>query len=223
MKKKIAFFHTTMNTPLPLKQAFEERYSQVELMSVMDDSIVPEVIENGNRYTPGIVRKLVEFAAEAQMRNASAAVCMCTTITGAVREAAKAVDIPFVTIDGPMLKEAAKKGGRTALLITAKTTFRESSESMQRAIDEFGTKDCTFDTILCEGAFEALNVEKDKEKHDQIIADTARKAAGDHDVIVLAQVSMVDAAKRLGDLKIPVLTSLESGLAQIADFLEEDR
>lgn len=220
--RKVAFFHTTMNTPLPLKQAFEERYPGVELMTVMDDSIVPEVVANHNRYTPGIVRKLVEFAAEAQMRDAAVAVCMCTTITGAVREAAKAVDIPFVTIDGPMLREAAEKGRRIALLITAKTTFGESTESMQRAITESGREGCTFDTILCEGAFEALNVEKNKEKHDEIIADTARKAAEDHDVIVLAQVSMVDAAQRLNDLNMPVLTSLESGLAQIRAYLEED-
>lgn len=223
MRKKVAFFHTTMNTPLPLKKAFEKRYPGVELMTVMDDSIVPEVIANGNKYTPGIVRKLVEFSTEAQIRNAAVAVCMCTTITGAVREAAKAVDIPFVTIDGPMLREAAEKGRRIALLITAETTFGESTESMKRALADSGKEDSsTFDTILCKGAFEALNTEKNKEKHDKIIANTAREAAKEHDVIVLAQVSMADVAQRLTDLKIPVLTSLESGLAQIEDYLEEE-
>lgn len=217
--KKVAFFHTTMNTPLPLKQAYEKKYPDVPLMTVMDDSIVPEVIANNNTYTPGIVRKLVQFATEAQLRDAAVAVCMCTTITGAVAQAAKAVDIPFVTIDGPMLLEAAAKGKRIALLITAKTTMKASTESMRDAIAQSGHKDTVSNTILCDGAFEALNVEKNKEKHDRIIEQTAREAAKDHDVIVLAQVSMVDAAGYLSDLDVPVLTSLESGLNQIQNYL----
>lgn len=219
MQKKVAFFHTTMNTPLPLKQAFEARYPDVQLMTVMDDSIVPEVVENGNTYTPGIVRKLIQFATEAQMRGASVAVCMCTTITGAVAQAAKAVDIPFATIDGPMLEQAARAGERIALLITANTTYKASSDSMAEAIAKSGRANITFDTILCEGAFEALNIEHNKEKHDEIICETAHRAAETHNVIVLAQVSMADAAKGLEELGIPVLTSLESGLAQIKDYL----
>ena len=219
MAKKVAFFHTTMNTPLFLKKEFEKRYPEIELMTVMDDSIVPEVIANGNSYTPGIVRKLIQFATEAQIRDAAVAVCMCTTIAGAVAQAAKAVDIPFVTIDGPMLREAVQSGKRIALLITAKTTFQASSEAMRAEIEKQGKTDVTFDTILCEGAFQALNIEKNKEKHDQIIAETARKAMQTHDVIVLAQVSMGDAVKYLDELEFPVLTSLESGLSQIERYL----
>lgn len=219
MQKKVAFFHTTMNTPLPLKQAFEARYPSVRLMTVMDDSIVPEVIENGNTYTPGIVRKLIQFATEAQIRGASAAVCICTTITGAVAQAAKAVDIPFVTIDGPMLAQAVRAGERIALLITADTTYKASSDSMEEAIAKSGKDNVTFDTILCKGAYEALNIEHNREKHDEIIRATARRAAEQHDVIVLAQVSMVDAAEGLQELGIPVLTSLESGLVKIKDYL----
>ena len=76
------------------------------------------------------------------------------------------------------------------------------------------------DTILVPGAFEALNLEGDKAKHDQMIAEAARKAAEDHDVIALAQVSMVDAAALLSDLKAPVFTSLESGINQIEKYLK---
>lgn len=219
MQKKAAFFHTTMNTPLALKQAFEERYPDAGLITVMDDGIVPQVIENGNRYTKDIIRELIEFGVHARDRGASVAVCMCTTITGAVEQAAKAVDIPFVTIDGPMLAEAAEHGNRIALLVTAKTTLQASSDSMAGAIEKSVRKQAAFDTILCEGAFEALNVEHDREKHDELIARTARRAAADHDIIVLAQVSMVDAARRLEGIGVPVLTSLDSGLAQLAQYL----
>lgn len=219
--KKVAFFHTTMNTPLTLKKAFEERYPGVPLITVMDDGIVPEVIANGNNITPGIVRKLISFAQENEKIGAAVAVCMCTTITEAVEAADKAVDIPFLTIDGPMLDAAVCAGERVALLITAKTTIRASGAAVRRACIRQGREFVQTDTILVPGAFEALNVEKNKAKHDELIAQAAREAAKDHDVIVLAQVSMVDAAQTLRDLKAPVFTSLESGLAQIGKYLEE--
>ena len=219
--KKVAFFHTTMNTPLPLKKAFEERYPGVQLITVMDDGIVPEVMAHANNITPGIVRKLIAFAQENEKIWAAVAVCMCTTITEAVEEAAKAVDIPFLTIDGPMLDAAVCAGERVALLITARTTFRASSAAIRRACVRQGRQNVQTDTILVDGAFEALNVEKDKAKHDALIVQAARDAAKDHDVIVLAQVSMVDAAADLADLAQPVFTSLDSGLAQIGKYLEE--
>lgn len=217
--KKVAFFHSTMNTPLPLKQAFHKRFPGTPLITVMDDSILPEVIENNSNHTPGIVRRLVSFGINAQLQGACVAVCMCTTLTGAVAEAAKAMDIPFVTIDGPMLAEAVTRGEKVALLITAKTTTVASSRSAREAAVRAGREHVQVDTILVEGAFEALNVQRDKELHDRLIADAARVAARDHDVIALAQVSMVDAADLLTDLSVPVLTSLKSGIEQIRQYL----
>ena len=46
-----------------------------------------------------------------------------------------------------------------------------------------------------------------------------REAAKDHDVIVLAQGSMYHLMPLLSDVKVPVLTSLETGVAQIRDVL----
>lgn len=220
MEKKVAFFHTTMNTPLPLKRAFEARFPEVPLITVMDDSVLPEVIANGGNFTPGIVRRLVSFGTNVQMQGAAVAVCMCTTLTGAVAQAALALDIPFITIDGPMLSEAVTRGERVALLITADTTFRASSRSARDAAVRAGREQVQVDTILVEGAFEALNRRQDKALHDRLIAEAARKAARDHDVIALAQVSMVDAAAQLTDLQVPVLTSLQSGIEQIANYIE---
>lgn len=219
MTKKVAFFHTTMNTPLPLKKAFEERYPGVPLLTCMDDGVLSEVMAHNDSITPGIVRKLINFANESEKIGAAVCMCMCTTITEAVAQAAKAVDIPFVTIDGPMLDKAVTLGENVALLITARTTIHASTAAIRRAAVKMGRDHIHSDTILVEGAFEALNVEKDKAKHDALIAAAARKAAETHDVVVLAQVSMVDAAGLVEELPVPVLTSLESGLAQIADYL----
>ncbi|MBR2578040.1 MAG: hypothetical protein IKE38_03820 [Erysipelotrichaceae bacterium] len=219
MDKKVAFFHTTMGTPLPLKKAFEERYPGVPLITVMDDSVLPEVNANGGLYTRGIVRRLVNFATNAQLQGACVCCCMCTTLTGAVAEAQKACEIPFITIDGPMLAEAVTKGDRLALVVTAKTTITASGNSARQAAIAAGKPDMKIDVIYAEGAFEAKNQLHDDQLHDKIVVDCCRKAALDHDVIALAQVSMVNCAESLTDLGIPVLTSLDSGLAQLEKYI----
>ena len=220
MEKKVAFFHTTMGTPLPLKNAFMEKYKGVPLITVMDDSVLPEVDANGGMYTPGIVRRLVNFASNAQLQGAVVCCCMCTTLTMAVAEAQKACEIPFITIDGPMLAEAVRKGDKLALIVTAKTTIEASGRSARQAAIEAGKPDMPIDVILVEGAFEAKNVKHDDALHNKLVVDCAREAAKTHDVIALAQVSMVDCAKDLQDLDIPVLTSLESGLNQLEKYIK---
>lgn len=217
--KKVAFYHTTLNTPLTLKKAFEEKYPGVQLITVVDDGIVPEFSNNDNEITSGIVRKLVDFARESERCGALLCVDMCTTITKAVEIANNAVDIPFVTIDGPMLDKAVCSGKKVALLVTARTTVKASSASIRRAAVRNKRENVVTDTLVVDGAFEALNVEKNKEKHDRLIAEKVMELQKNYDAIALGQVSMVDAVNYLNEVKIPVLTSLESGLEQIKKYL----
>lgn len=219
MKKTVAFFHTTMNTPRPLAEAFHQKFPGSPLISVMDDGILPEVVANNGQYTRHIVRKLISFGEEMMRSGASVAVCMCTTLNGAVAEAAPYLDIPFLTIDGPMLSEAVCLGSRIALLITASTTRIASDRAIRAAAAQAGRTEISIDTILVDGAFDALNKAHDKELHDRLIASCARKAAETHDVVALAQVSMTDVAGSLTDLNIPVLTSLDSGIEQLTPYL----
>lgn len=137
MNKTVAFFHTTMNTPLPLKQAFYRRFPDDRLITVMDDSVLPEVIANEGSFTPGIVRRLVSFGSNAQMQGACVAMCMCTTLTEAVAQAGLALDIPFITIDGPMLDRAVREGERVALLITPipPSVFQRSAKQARSGRD----------------------------------------------------------------------------------------
>lgn len=220
MKKRIVFFHTTLNTPAPMRRAFEERFPGAELTNVVDDSIIPAVRENDNKLFPAVYRKLLEVGKNAQLDGALAVVCMCTTIADAARYADQAIDIPFLTIDGPMMEEAAEAGERIAVLITAETTKEASAKSMAYAMKKRGTEG-SFDMILVEQAWNELNTQNNKARHDELIERTAREAAKDHDVIVLAQATMADVKERLCDLEIPVLTSVDSGIEQLRPLLCE--
>ena len=218
MKKKALFFHSTMNTPRQMTKAFYERFPEAELINIVDDSIIPEVKANGGA-TPGIVRRLIRYGTVAQEQGASVAVCMCTTLTNAVREASLALNIPFMMIDQTMHEKAVSMGGRIALLVTADTTMAISDAALKDTAERLNRSDVTIDTLFVPNASHALNAECDKAKHDALIAEAAMQAAQSYDVIVLAQVTMADAAALLKDCKVPVLASIKSGLEQLAEYL----
>ena len=218
MKKKIAFFHTTTATVLPMKQAFEARYPDVQLISILEDGVLPEVIANDGEPTPSIKKRLVEYGAIAQEQGASAFVCTCTTLGIAIREAQKALSIPMISIDGPMLKTAVEMGSKIGMLITFAPTKKASGDTI-RAFAKDAGKDITADVILVEGARDALNA-GNKAMHDDLIVDKAREAAAvGYDVLVFAQATMLDAANRCDDLPVPVLTSVASGIEQLQAYL----
>jgi glutamate racemase len=220
MGGKVMFFHTTMNTPNTMKQAFFKRFPEAELINIVDDSILPEVKANKGEYTQGIVKKLINYGRMAEESGASIAVCMCTTITKAVEEAAKELKIPFITIDGPMLEYAVRNGNKIALLVTADTTIKASGNSAKAAAIREGKDSAKIDIIFVENASDALNKENNKEKHDMIIAEYIKEAEKDYDIIVLAQVTMADAAKLVTDNEVKVLTSIEMGLEQLSPYIK---
>ena len=217
MKQKVAFFHTTPATVQPMKQQFLARYPDVQLITILDDGILPEVIANGGTPSRSITRRLVAYGALAQEQGAAAFVCMCTTLGIAMREAQAAIEIPMLTIDGPMLQTAVQKGRRIGMLITFAPTEKPSRAACLAFAADAG-KRVDVDVILVEGARDALNA-GDKPLHDRLIEEKARACVADYDALVFAQATMTDAADRCADLPLPILTSVASGLSQLAPIL----
>ncbi len=218
MSGKAAFFHTTTATVLPMRDAFFERFPDAELITMVDDSILPEVIANDNMPTPGILRRLITYAAVAEEQGAGVFVCMCTTLGMAIREAQKAVNIPMISIDGPMLRQAVSEGKRIALLITFAPTEKVSGETARAFARDCGRDDVEVDVVLVEGARDALNA-GDAAKHDDLIVEKACRLRDEYDTIVFAQVSMANAAGRCREMGMQVLSGVESGIEQIEKYL----
>lgn len=218
MKKLVYFFHTTPATPEPMKKAFQERYPEAQLVTILDDGILPEVIANDGIPTRAITKRLVEYGGMAQDQGASVFVCMCTTLGVAIREAQKAISIPMITIDGPMLKEAVMTGEKIGMLITFPPT-EKTSKAACLAFAEDCNKKVDVDVVIVENAREALN-QGDKKLHDELIIKKAHEIADRYEVLVFAQVTMLDAAKGCEDLPIPVMTSVNSGIEQLSEYLD---
>ncbi|MEG2083120.1 MAG: hypothetical protein RRY38_00825 [Oscillospiraceae bacterium] len=48
--KKVAFFHTTLNTPVQMKEEFTKRYPGVQLITMVEDGVLPEIVANQNEH-----------------------------------------------------------------------------------------------------------------------------------------------------------------------------
>jgi len=217
LKKKAVFFHSTFGTVSSVEEAFKKQFPDVQLISLAEDGILPEVIANDGVPTPGIIKRLIGYAGMAQEIGASVFVCVCTTLGMAMRDAQKALSIPLVMIDAAMLRRAVSLGERIALLITFPPTERASLAAAREFAKEAGRENVVIDIITVAGAREAM-MQGDSETHDRLIADAAHNAALDHDVIAFAQVSMLNAANLCTDMSVPVLTSLEPGIAQLEEY-----
>ncbi|MCD7864751.1 MAG: aspartate/glutamate racemase family protein [Clostridiales bacterium] len=217
-KNKAAFFHTTTATVLSMKNAFEKRYPDAELISMLDDSVLPEVLANHNMPTKAIIRRLIQYAQIAEEQGADVFVCMCTTLGLAIRKVQEAVTIPVISIDGPMLREAVHTGQHLALLITFAPTAEVSKATAEAYAHDAG-RDAAVDILLVEGARDALN-RGDKAEHDRLIREKAEQAVGKYDVIVFAQVSMTDAAHQCEAAGMHVLYGMDSGVEQIKNYFK---
>lgn len=63
--------------------------------------------------------------------------------------------------------------------------------------------------------------EKNQEKHNALVLEEIKKAAGSNDVVLLAQGSMTVMLPLLGGIEKPVLTSPRLGVQRLQELLEK--
>jgi len=164
----------------------------------------PDWLERAKGGTPpDVAQEIAEVVGAA----GGPVLCSCTTI-GAAAEAAGAM-----RIDWPMMQAAARRGGVVMLAYAAESTVGPSRALLERAMRaEGGTGQVH---MLSLTAFWPLFQAGEHEAFEAAIAAAIREAAPDVealDAVVLAQASMAGAARRLGDLGVPVLASPELAL-----------
>lgn len=217
MKRKVAVIHTFLYSVEDLKKLFREKLSEVEMINIIDDSLLQEALSNKG-ITPGIIKRLCAYAVEAEAMGCECILNQCSSVGEASEVAQKLINIPYVKIDGPMAEKAVSLGTNIAVIATAISTIGPSSRLVENTAKRLN-KEVNVERCFCEGAYDALLLENDREKHNKIVIDRIKDAAKRNDVIVLAQGSMYQLLPLLTDVKIPVLTSLESGVEQIRKVL----
>lgn len=214
--KKLAIIHTTPVTIPVMKELVEERTNQVELINLLDDSMLPEINQAGHM-TVCVEERLEHMIRMAEQAGADAVLSACSSIGGAVEEAGRKTALPVYRIDGPMA-EAASAFQKIGVAATLRSTIEPTTELILRRAHEKG-REPEVTSLVIEGAG-ALLAAGQGEAYDALVQEKFGQLAAENEVVVLAQASMARAVAGLsGEARRRFLTSPASGIEAVLALL----
>ncbi|MDO8685086.1 MAG: aspartate/glutamate racemase family protein [Clostridiales bacterium] len=217
MKKRVAVIHTSFVSVNDLKNLFKEIVPLVEMINIVDDSLLDEVKKNGE-LTANVTRRICTYALEAQTMGVDLILNQCSSVGEAVDVVRKMLNIPYLKVDEPMVEEAVKIGGNIAVVATVQSTLGPSTRLVDRTAKKLG-RNVKIKACLVDGALDILMKEGDKDKHNRMVLDIIKREAKSSDVIILAQGSMVSLLPFLDEIRVPVFTSPRLGVMRVKEVL----
>ena len=212
LTKTLGLIYTVLFTVDAVNKTVSEVMPKVEKFNIIDDNILKLIFAAG-KLTPTVHRIVANYVQTAEDEGADAVLVTCSSISPCVDTVRPLVSIPVMKIDDPMTDLAVQKASKIGVVATAKSTLEPTKMLLLRKAEAKGKK-ITIKTELCQGAYDALFAH-DTAKHDKLVLEGIRRTAQDTDVIVLAQPSMARIVPQIGvQVKIPVLTSIKSGVEQ---------
>lgn len=220
MEKKIrvGVVHTFLYSVEDLKQQFREQLPEVEMINIIDDSLLEEALTHG-AVTPDIIHRMCGYYRNLEDLGCVCALNQCSSVGEASDIAGAQINMPIFKIDRPMAKQAAELGEKIAVIATAISTVEPSSRLVETEAKKLG-KTVTVDRCFVEGAYECLLKTGDKQKHNEMVVTKVEEAAKTHDVIMLAQGSMMHLLPLLKHITVPVLISPITGIAALREYLD---
>lgn len=217
--KKIAIIHTTPATIQNLTELANEMMPEISVMNVLDDSILPDMMQG--REVKCVEERWITYARMAELSGADAVLSACSTVGEIAERADSILSIPVFRIDEAMAAEAVESGGRICVYATVNSTLIPTVNLIRRKAGEMG-KMCQIEAELVQGAYDALK-NGDKAEHDRRILECVTAGLERADVTVLAQASMAGALTVLEmDKQKRVLTSPRSGIMYLKHKLYQE-
>ncbi len=218
MMKKLAIIHTTPATIEPLKALALEMVADCQVVNFMDDSILPQLAENGGDLRP-VAGRLIRYARFAEQAGADAILEACSSVGPLAPMMQEQVSIPVVRIDEAMAEEAVHRGACIGIAATLETTLKPTAHLVRAKAREAGRR-VEVKPVLVRGAYERL-MAGDKEAHDALLVKALSRLANEADAVVLAQASMARVVPLLPTAEqSKFLSSPRSGMARVRDVLE---
>jgi Asp/Glu/hydantoin racemase len=213
----IVVVHTGPVTVQPLKDQFKDQLPDARVINIVDDSLLNDVRAAGH-LTPEVTQRMYSYMSNAQAMNADYILNACSSVGEAVDVLRGMIRTPIVKVDEAMALEASRIGKRIGVVATVKTTLEPTVRLIRKKAAE-QKREVTVVEQVAEGAFEAL-LAGNNEQHDEILKRTIVGLADEVDVVVLAQVSMARLVPSLGETRVPVLSSPQSGVKMLIDALK---
>lgn len=214
--RTVVVVHTGPATVQPIKQQFQQILPDVRVVNIMDDSLLNDVMAAGH-LTEAVTGRIFSYMQLGQQMGAVALLNACSSVGEAASAVRPAISIPIIKIDDAMAELAVASGPRIGVVATVRTTL-EPTVRLIKAKAAAAGRPIEITEALAEGGFQAL-LDGKPEVHDDIVKRTIQSLADKVDVIVLAQVSMARLIPSLTELKVPVLSSPQSGVEAVRDAL----
>jgi glutamate racemase len=207
---KIALIHTTSVTVDSLKKLIKKQKSEIEIINIVDDSILPQLISNNADITQ--VEDRVKYYIETAVKQgADLVLSACSSIGEIFEQENKKYKIPIMRIDSAMAEKAVDTAGTIGVAATLETTLKPSTELIKKIAADIN-KDIEIKTVLADSAYQKL-MEGNEKQHDRLLADKLKQLAAEVEIVVLAQASMARAVSVLPvEMRDKFLTSPESGI-----------
>jgi len=216
MGKTVFIIHTNQLAGGDLTRLFNEMAPDVTVRNIIDDSILPEVLNNGG-VTPGVLRRYCSYAVQAEASGADLIFSQCSSVGEAADVARSMVSIPIVKIDERMAEVACQIGSRIAVVATASCTMGPTTRLLSRAAERLGKRISIVEELRTD-AFERM-MAGDKKGHNELLLGRIRDLYSRVDVVVCAQGSMLALKPDLGETPIPVLMSPPIGVKHAVEVL----
>lgn len=218
-KKIIAVIHTSLVIREGIDNEIKRVIPDATICNIIEETWLKDVIASVG-VTPNIIKRMCLYVQAAEARGADVILNACSSVGEAFSIARQMVNIPTVKIDEPMAEIAVTKGRKIAVFGTVDTTLIPSCRLIEETARNMG-KEIEVTPYLVDDAFRVLAEEKNLEKHNQMVLDKIYEVETNHDVIVLAQVSMAILIPHLKNLNKPILYSLQTGIQRVKEVLEQ--
>lgn len=214
---RIAFLHTGAVVIGPVTERARAALPDATIINYLDDRIVADL--GDAERAASVPERIIDLVHAAKSAGADVLMFTCSSISQLAAPTAAKVGIPVLRIDEAMADAAAAAGGRIAVLATLPTTLAPTVALLrERAALAGRTPDIVSEVI--DGAFTAV-AGGDRATHDALVEAAVERYATEVDVIVLAQASMASAAEG-ARVAVPVLTSIDPGIARLRETLERE-
>ena len=169
---KAVLIHTSPVSLDELKSLFHEILPDVEMVNIIDDSLLEEVKRNGS-ITPQIISRMCSYVQVAKTLKPDIIFNQCSSVGEAFDIARTQAECLTLKIDEPMAEKAVSLGNRIGVVATVASTVKPSSNLIRNTAKKLG-REITVTEYLVDGALDML-MRGEKDKHNELVIKEIRR------------------------------------------------
>jgi hypothetical protein len=217
MSKRVFLVHPTPLAMAPIDEAFKTLWPQAQTINVLDESLYADIPQDGT-LAPAIYDRIASLLRHCELSGADGILFSGSTFGPAVDKARVGMGVPVLRAEEAMMEQAVTLGERILLVCTAKRAMPVVRGTLDAAVKRAGVTRAITE-LWVKGARDAV-IGGDVATHDKLIAEQVM-AAGDFDVIIFGQISMVPSRTPLPlEIARRIVTGPEATVARMRALID---